>query len=150
MRFLGVVRQHIVDIEGAPLDCQLLVFLEMAARVIKNNLRRKLREKMKSLRLPVDEPYRRLVIDYLNLVFGESDASQAYWATDVKSQIQEKYVRSLTAREKMREFPLKNLLSQFSRENIDGKYIMFTRVQKMSGLKFTMRFVLGGCFISFI
>ena len=34
MRFLGVVRQHIVDIEGAPLDCQLLVFLEMAARGI--------------------------------------------------------------------------------------------------------------------
>jgi tetratricopeptide (TPR) repeat protein len=138
MRFLGVVRHHIIE-KAANWDCQLLLLVEMAARVIKNNLRKRLREKMKSLKLPVDEPYRRLVIDYLNLVFGESDASQAYWATEVKTQITVKYVRGLTSAERAAEFPLKTNLSQFSRMDIDGKYIMFMRVQKMSGLKFTTR-----------
>jgi len=61
-----------------------LMLLEIVARCIKNNLRWKLREKMKQIALPLEEPYRRLVIDYLNLVFGNTKNSDEYWDKWVK------------------------------------------------------------------
>ncbi len=68
IRYLGLLRRHTIA-----LDVRTFLLIEIFARVIKNLLRLLLREKMKSLRLPLEEPYRKLVVDYLNLLFGESE-----------------------------------------------------------------------------
>lgn len=103
MRYIGVLRHHVVGN-----DLKTLLFVQMAARVIKNNLRLKLRlannpvafsrvcnprllflslatnrEKMKEIRLVLQEPLVRVVIDYLNTVFGESAVSDEYWNKEV-------------------------------------------------------------------
>ncbi len=43
-------------------DVRTFLLIEIFARVVKNLLRLQLREKMKALRLPLEEPYRRLVV----------------------------------------------------------------------------------------
>lgn len=50
----GLIRRHVKDA-----DCKDIILTEILARVIKNNLRLKLREKVKQLRKPLEEPYRR-------------------------------------------------------------------------------------------
>ena len=64
----------------------------MIARCIKNNLRWKLREKMKLIALPLEEPYRRLVIDYFNLVFGNTRISEEYWNQWLKKDLEVNFV----------------------------------------------------------
>jgi len=49
----GLLRQYIKDE-----DCRRMILAEATARVIKNNLRFKLRGKMKLIKLPLEEPYR--------------------------------------------------------------------------------------------
>lgn len=44
----------------------------MCARLIKIHIRARLRQGMSELKLAVDEPYRLVVTDYLNLVFGNT------------------------------------------------------------------------------
>jgi hypothetical protein len=56
--------------QATMINCRSLLLVEMFARAIKNDLRRRLRTRMKKKRMPLEEPYRKLVIDYLNLVFG--------------------------------------------------------------------------------
>jgi hypothetical protein len=105
-------------------DGRTLLFVEMCARVVKNNLRLRLRERMRyircppphslpfplcvgagvgtcltpalrfcdtktlrKLKLPLEEPYHRLVIDYMNLVIGHNDQSEEYWAKNLKTSL---------------------------------------------------------------
>ena len=42
----------------------------MVWRTIKNIIRDRLRKQAKSLRIPLEEPFRRTVVDILNLVFA--------------------------------------------------------------------------------
>ena len=73
---------HITDAEF-----RQFILSEIVARCIKNNLRWKLREKMKQIALPLEEPYRRLVIDYLNVVFGNYKVSDEYWDKWLKQDL---------------------------------------------------------------
>jgi len=118
-------RHHMTD-----RDCKTLLFVEMCARVVKNNLRLRLRERMRKLRLPLDEPYHRLVVDYLNLILGHNDQSEEYWAKNLKSSLMRylatlylttllisssrKFDLALTSEESEPSFPLKCILDYFS------------------------------------
>jgi hypothetical protein len=93
-RYLGLIRRHIEEQEF-----RLIILIEILARVIKNNLRLKLRLKMQSLKRPLEEPYRRLVIKYLNLIFGDSAASEAYWNDHLKLDMKRNFIMSLTQEE---------------------------------------------------
>jgi hypothetical protein len=55
-----------------------IILMEIVARCIKNNLRWKFREKMKAIKLPMEEPYRLVVITYFNLVFGNHKTSDRF------------------------------------------------------------------------
>ena len=55
-RHMGILRNYVND------EFKRIILIEIVARAIKNNLRFKLREKMKRLRLPLEEPYRRYVL----------------------------------------------------------------------------------------
>lgn len=68
--------------------CRALVMVEMLARCIKQDLRTRLRNRMKQKKLPLEEPYRKLVLDYLNLVFGNSALSDEYWDTKIIVSVQ--------------------------------------------------------------
>ena len=73
-------------------DARMLLLVEIVARVIKNNLRLRLRMKSEILRQPLEEPYRRLLIDYFNMIFGNTPHSEAYWNTHLKIDIQRNFI----------------------------------------------------------
>eukprot|EP00008_Paramoeba_atlantica_P015514 CAMPEP_0201498548 /NCGR_PEP_ID=MMETSP0151_2-20130828/71691_1 /ASSEMBLY_ACC=CAM_ASM_000257 /TAXON_ID=200890 /ORGANISM="Paramoeba atlantica, Strain 621/1 / CCAP 1560/9" /LENGTH=330 /DNA_ID=CAMNT_0047890205 /DNA_START=6 /DNA_END=995 /DNA_ORIENTATION=- len=62
-----------------------VLLIEAVARVIKNELNRKLREKVKELKLPLEVPYRQLAINFLNLVFGASAQQMEWWKETLPS-----------------------------------------------------------------
>lgn len=130
IRYLGLLRKH-----TAHNDVRTFLLIEIFSRVIKNLLRLLLREKMKLLRVPLEEPYRRLVIEYLNLLFGESDRSDEYWNTVIRKNVQANFPDALTAEEASDNFFLKPTLTFFSAEDVDGKYLLFCRIASMAGLK---------------
>jgi hypothetical protein len=109
----------------------------MFARVIKNLLKLQLREKMKQLKFPLEEPYRRIVIEYLNIVFGDCDASEEHWNTILKENVKKFYVDALNEKEMEKDYHIKTILTYFSSTEIDGKYLLFHRIQTMTGLKFS-------------
>ena len=130
IRYLGLLRKHTHNS-----DVRTFLLIEIFARVAKNLLRYLLREKMKSLRLPLEEPYRKLIIDYLNLLFGDSDRSDVYWNTVIRKNVQAHFHDALSAEECQEEFFLKPTLTYFSGESTDGKYLLLMRIAAMSGLQ---------------
>jgi hypothetical protein len=148
IRYLGLLRRHTIA-----LDVRTFLLIEIFARVIKNLLKLLLREKMKSLRLPLEEPYRKLVVDYLNLLFGESEKrfvlfvfsgpffficsffSDVYWNTVIRKNVMLNFYDALTPEESAPAFYLKPTLSNFSSADCDGKYLLFMRIAAMSGLE---------------
>ncbi len=90
---------------------------------------------VKSLRLPLEEPYRKLVVDYLNLLFGESDESDVYWNTVIRKNVMTNFYDALSLQEAADGFFLKPTLTYFSGEDVDGKYLLFMRIAAMSGLE---------------
>ena len=87
-----------IDTKGKNLekkrDCQAILLVEMFARVIKNDLRSQLRTRMKKEKMPLDEPYRKLIIEYINLVFGDSITSDEYWDRDLVAKLEQKFETS--------------------------------------------------------
>jgi hypothetical protein len=62
----------------------------MFARTIKNYLQRELRATMTRFREPLEEPYRRLVIKFLNVVFGNTNADK-FWEEHLKPELKAKF-----------------------------------------------------------
>ena len=52
----------------------MLLLVEIIARTLKNKLRASLRKRMKQLRIPMDEPFTRLHVSFLNLIFGKLES----------------------------------------------------------------------------
>ena len=155
VRYTGVLRKNISE-----LDCRTFLLVEvcvfyfsiscnnvimipphfqMSARIVKNKLRKLLRKKMKELKVPLEEPYRRLIISYLNLVLGDSEASEEYWNYNIKKAIQKTFEQGMSEQESSVAHSLKSSLSNFSNDKVDGKLLLFLRLQKMTGLRFTTR-----------
>jgi hypothetical protein len=61
-----------------------LLLNEMLSRAIKCSLRLMLRRKMEETTLPSEEPYRRELIDYFNLVLGKRPESDHFWKVEIK------------------------------------------------------------------
>ncbi|KYQ93360.1 Histidine kinase A [Tieghemostelium lacteum] len=133
VRYLGHVRQHCNS-----LDMKSLIFIEMCARVVKQQLRQKLRSKMAKAKIPLEAPYRRLIIAYLNRILGISDRSDLFWNERMKKYLMKKFDKSLF-QDEIEGNTLILATSSFSDHMIDGKYLLFKRIQKMTGLKFTNR-----------
>lgn len=153
-RHIGLLRRFTEDPEF-----KRIMLIEMLARVIKNNLRFKLREKMKVLRLPLEEPYRsvnfnyewprinnlyrRLVIDYFNLVFGNNKNSDSYWNDFLKKDLLINFPSSLHTAEAKKDHNLKPRVLELKKvsDMIDQTFIhcLFEKVRKMMALAFTNR-----------
>eukprot|EP00029_Vermamoeba_vermiformis_P008493 TRINITY_DN3992_c0_g1_i1.p1 TRINITY_DN3992_c0_g1~~TRINITY_DN3992_c0_g1_i1.p1 ORF type:complete len:924 (-),score=198.60 TRINITY_DN3992_c0_g1_i1:32-2803(-) len=136
-RHIGLLRKNTQDPEF-----KRIMLIEMVARVIKNNLRFKLREKMKVLRLPLEEPYRRLVIDYFNLVFGNTKNSDSYWDDFLKKDLLINFPASLHTAEATKDHNLKpRIVDVKVSDVVDQKFMncLFEKVRKMMALGFTNR-----------
>jgi tetratricopeptide (TPR) repeat protein len=145
LRYMGVVYKRLAQaIQASPLGekaeaGEKLVFIEAVARVIKNMLRRKLQDKMKELRLPMEVPYRRLVVDFMNVVFGSTDASQEWWET-MPAELVRNFnfdERDVPPPQELRRIvffaaPLDSSNSAFS-----GRWLLFRRLRRMTGIRFS-------------
>ncbi len=54
-------------------------------------LRQKLRETMKTYRVPLEQPYVEVVVELLNLVFGSSQQSEFYWRNTITRHVLDKF-----------------------------------------------------------
>ncbi|PRP84152.1 hypothetical protein PROFUN_04143 [Planoprotostelium fungivorum] len=125
LMFLGLIR-HLTTSNVV----RKWLLLEMIGRVAKQEINLRLREKMKELKLALKEPYKSVVVDYLNVLFGHSDHATEYWNKTLKTQIQYYFQDSLLVEEEEETFDLRT----FFQGNTMCE--LFTYVQKLSGLKF--------------
>ena len=102
IRLLGVLRSHVTT-----LALRDVLLVEMLARVLKSDMRRRWREKMATYKYISDGVYRRCSIDFVNLIFCRSEQSTRYWQQSIKRQMCEKFHHSLTAEESQSHFDLK-------------------------------------------
>jgi len=146
MRYLGVLCGHLYDLGSKAANCVRLVLVEAASRCMKNTLNRDLRSKMRQLRLPLDVPYRQLVVDYLNLVFGSHQRSYDYWNKEMSEQMvnylsfdpnhltSDPFAQSSSISLQARVFfePEANQAREFN-----GRYLVVNRLQSMTGIRLT-------------
>lgn len=128
LRNLGRVR-HMVGQLVPPntpglTDTRQLLFLEMCARTIRKIVFAKLRQRMKKLRVPLEEPYREVYLYYLNKLFVPlADRDIRYFNGPLKSAIMKKFgPDALDAHEKRDDFNLLGLLvpQRTARERLEG------------------------------
>jgi len=91
MRYLGLVYHHMVQrcqrAEYAP----RLVLIEACARVLKTLLRESMRAKMRVFRLPLEAPFRLLVVEFLNRALGFGESSRRFWNERVVPLLLERF-----------------------------------------------------------
>jgi hypothetical protein len=118
-------------------DLKMMLLVEMLARLLKTQIRQSLRETMRKLKVPLEQPYRRLVVDYLNLVFGESAKSDRYWDLRLKKKLLQKFARALTPAETLVGHNLKKALASWSMpQQKSGRQMLFEKLRSMVGLQF--------------
>ncbi len=103
--------------------------MEMVARVAKNLVRSRLRFKMEQLRVPVDGPFKGVVVQLLNQLFALNKESSEFWTNVLLPAVEQKF-----------GFDLKQLYkgivrkAMFKRNGVP--YLMWQRLCDMLGLQF--------------
>jgi len=150
-RYMGVVLKYCKYAES-----RTLLLIEMAARVIKQSLREKIRERMSDLKFPLETPYIELLTAYINKIFFEGD--QDAWKQieinillyfDLKQDVKSK---SESVRELLTPGSIKEIIwkwsvidNQKSNEHqpisYSGHFLLFDRIQKMIGFRVNKTFL---------
>jgi alpha-tubulin suppressor-like RCC1 family protein len=125
LRYLGLVRSHVRDVA---LRDRMMV--EMVARVIKEQLRVKMREALADTVLPLEDPRRQAVVKHMNLVFGDSSVSRQFWTTTLKKRLIEKYEGALSADEATDAYDMRSAMQHLMPA-------LFKRLVTVAGLRFT-------------
>lgn len=95
---------------------------------------------MQQLKLPVEQPYRRDCVQYLNLLFAPTEESSKYWGTTLRHSIETKFsFSSLELSEKHQDF--KAYVCGKSPSGINGRLQMMKKIQEMTGLRLDQRFM---------
>ena len=84
IRFLSVLRRCL----QFPRTRQL-VLTEMVSRVVKDQVNEVLRNTTQTVQLPVEEPYKEAVVDYLNRLFGPG--ADEFWKTKITHAVCKKF-----------------------------------------------------------
>jgi tetratricopeptide (TPR) repeat protein len=127
-------------------DTMALVVIEMVARAFACHVRRLLRAKMKSLGVALEEPYRRLIVTYLNLLFGCAEQSRQFHA-EMCVIVEQKFEGGGGGDDA--EPPLRHLYANL--DSIDelispsngsqrGRTMLFRRIESALGLKMSSDF----------
>lgn len=85
LRFLGLVRRCLTHVY-----LRQVALTEMVSRVIKDQINEQLRSTTQTIQLPVEEPYRETVVNYLNRLFS-ADTADEFWRTHLRPAILKKF-----------------------------------------------------------
>jgi tetratricopeptide (TPR) repeat protein len=129
VRHLGALRSHVADT-----DTRAALLVEMCARVVKCDINFRLRERMKQTKVPLEQPYRRDVIEYLNTVVASNDASLDFWNRKLRPDLARKFgAAALSPEEQRGDF--KWYVSHFRDWRNDGLLILLERIVELTGIK---------------
>ena len=85
IRYLGLILANVPQEEEEKYTVTRYFLLTMiAARVIKNEIRALLRQSMSKVRVPLEAPYRAVIVRYVNWVFGYDLVTDRYWNISIK------------------------------------------------------------------
>jgi len=158
IRYLGLVMRALnrkvpmtEDMEQLHQDARCMLLGEMTARVLANMLREKWREKMRSIQAPLEEPYRRLTINFLNTIFGNNKRSRMVWKAEIKPALEKKFccVFENASAYTLGKWPpdcLKDAISDFGEKTHKspttiGWWLLFRRIKNILGLQFSADFL---------
>eukprot|EP01119_Soliformovum_irregulare_P007976 TRINITY_DN2065_c0_g1_i20.p1 TRINITY_DN2065_c0_g1~~TRINITY_DN2065_c0_g1_i20.p1 ORF type:complete len:545 (+),score=110.97 TRINITY_DN2065_c0_g1_i20:1188-2822(+) len=110
----------------------VLLLSEMTARSVKILLRQAIRSRMRQLRVPLEQPYRQVCLDYLNLLLGDTLQSRQHWNTTLRKFIESKFSFSVTVA--LKEEPDLKAYLRKQRIGINGISVLLSRLQHMAGL----------------
>lgn len=88
---------------------------------------------MKKLKQPLEMPYRKVAIDFLNLIFGNTDASKKYWNSVIKCQLREYFSVTSSITENL--YPLKTIIYSWETECILPYSYLLKRVIELTGIR---------------
>ena len=115
--------------DDTDLRAEDLLVMEMVARVAKDIVRSKLRLKMEQLRVPVDGPFKGVVITTLNSLFSLNKESTEFWTSVLLPNVERKF-----------GFDLKQLYKGITRKALFKRnqvpFLMWQRICDMLGLQF--------------
>jgi len=94
---------------------------------------------MKELKLPLEQPYHELVLNFLNQSFGNSQASIEFWKEEVTPKLQIKF--DVNWKEPT---TLRNTLTNFKVDEFNGLALVFSKLKTATGLIFSQRFKVNG------
>ena len=126
MRYLLLVRQHVLDetFRG-------FILMEVVARVCKNIIRNKLRV----LNSSEDSAYHKLVAQFYNLLFGNSEKSRYWWENVLRSEMLKRFgVHRKEGKEVERE--IEGLKFEYYVRHIDAQWLC-ERLNFFAGVKWT-------------
>ena len=118
IRCLGLVRSH-----SKNKIINKFFLTEIAARVAKKILFGRMRQ----LTTSEDIEYRKLIIDYFNLLFDNSKECQDYWKSGIKNSLLKRFSAALTPEERDNSFDLRSVLHMKP---------LFFRLQEICGIRF--------------
>merc|ERR1712169_146075 len=96
---------------------------------------------MKKTKIPLEQPYRRELIDYLNVVLAMNEQSHRYWNEILIRKLERKFgVVALNAAERNRggrgiASDLKWWLTHFEDYRTDGLLLLLQRVLDLTGVR---------------
>lgn len=132
VRFLGELYTEVKRL-GSEYWC-LRLTIEMCARVIKNDIRALMRQKMREMCLPGESAYRTLVVRRLNRIFGNSIDTMKYWMSSIRKEIITRFPPfSVSSKEDLLQW-----ISATSKRlgMVDGRCVLLRFVSHMLGLRF--------------
>ncbi|KAL6057320.1 hypothetical protein QOT17_015568 [Balamuthia mandrillaris] len=122
VRFLGLVRTLC---GGSQQHLRSFLLTEMCARVMKNKLRRIMRNAV--LKGLDDATFRKIIVNQFNLFLGTAPKSRSFWMTDLKVRLQHDFISALSEEEMQPSYDLRQQLMRFP---------LFKRIQEMTGVRF--------------
>ncbi len=83
---------------------------------------------MEEIRVPLEVPYRRIVVDYLNLIFGRVDSATEWWDIKLPSLLVSLF--------KFDDSSIAHILqkSDLSFERSEGRQILLHRIMELTGM----------------
>lgn len=136
LRYLGLVLKAISDSEIA---CRSVVIVEALARSAKRRLRAVLRAQTKKLKVPLESPYRVVVLKFFNRLFGISAQHQTDEAPSLFKQIMERAAQYFGVSWNEAESSCPNLYALLNRSELRGSLKFFQLLMESTGVQFTPR-----------
>lgn len=142
LRWLGRLRNCIPDETEHQKIWRGHLLIEMISRVLRFELSAILRFEMRRIRKTGEQPYFIKTVEYMNLVFGDSQQSRDYWNGELKNWLRKRFPNSLDGMPE--DVDLKEVVMNFIpptpslfHETPTGLCTLFHKFAVLAAVKFT-------------